>query len=159
MPESWAEVTVEQYERIDFNDTIGMISVLCDVDREIVEHMTGAGVGEILDALRFVHDDPVFALATELGGYSMNTNIEDLTMNELTMIQDLCEEFQKNASKIVGFVYRGDEDLLPDSIKRRGDILKHITTVDQLLAMSLHSILTAGILIAPDGSAIKNLTK
>ena len=158
VPDSWSEVTVAQYEQIDFSDTIGMISILLKCDRDIVEHMTGKGVGELLDALSFVHRDPAFDLVTEVSGYRLRTDIDQLTVDELTMIQDLCEEFQKNSSKIIGFVYRGDEDLLAASVKRRGDLLKHVVTVDQLLALSLHSILTAGILIAPEGSDLKKLT-
>jgi len=159
VPESWAEVTVAQYEQIDFADTIGMISLLLKVDRETVEHMTGKGVGEILDALDFVHHDPVYKYVEEIAGYKVRTDIQELTMNEMEMIQDLCDEFQKNSAKIVGFIYRGDEDLQPNSILRRSEIIKHVMTVDQLMAMSLHSILTAGILLAPEYPDLKKLVE
>lgn len=150
VPTSWADVSVAKYETLDFEDTIGLIAILCDMERDAVEHLSLKSSNQMLDLLDFVWQDPLMTFDTTIAGYKCIDNIDKLAIGDLELLENLCADFVKNASKIAAFVYRSGEDLTMNSIESRAKIIAPIMRTDQLFGIVFRSIVTAGLLSAPD---------
>lgn len=150
VPESWADVTVEEYQKLDFEDTLGLIAILCGMSRNSVAHLTEDSCKEMLGMLEFIHRNPQMSHAKEVAGYKENVDMEALTLGELEILENLCQDFTKNAAKVCAFVYRGDEGVDPASLDRRAKEIAPVMMTDQMWGMVFKSIVTAGILTKPD---------
>lgn len=146
IPESWADVTVGQFQKMDPDDVASVIETMIGLDRSTVYTLTKESIDDILESLGFLHELPQTDYLPNICGYD-SVDINKISAGELERLENMCKDFRPNASRVAAWIYRGDEGCSVKELDARGAILSASMDVNQLLGMLMHIIITLGILL------------
>lgn len=139
IPEGWHDVTIRQYQEIDYSTVSSMLKTLWSIDEETAKHVD-MPMGQIIELISFMENEPPATFKKELYGCKL-VDIDSITAGEMQMLEILCKAFKENAHTIAAWMYR-DEDELEVRANRLRDVMK----VDELYgALSFAGLMVAAI--------------
>lgn len=149
VPETWSDVTVGTFKEIDFSSTLQTIATLTGLPEDNVSRLSNASLDEMLMLLDFLYQNPVMRFETTYNGYEIVDDLNDLTLGDLETLENLCQDFVKNATQICAFVYGKNEKLDLRSVESRSTDFEDMP-MDVYWGFVFQHIVTAGLLLEPD---------
>lgn len=121
IPNSWNGITIQMFQKFEelkkknlkedeFNKQV--LSVICDIDGEMVDRMEVKSIKKIFKSLSFldreIPNTEELIKKVEWNGkkYGFIPNLSEITMGEYVDIEDYCKDGQKNLHKIMSVLYR-----------------------------------------------------
>lgn len=139
IPESWGEVTIEQYQNLDYTSVSKMIQTLWNIGEYESEHLD-MPFDDILHNLNFITNEPTPVFRRELHGCTL-IDIDTLTVGDMEMLEILCKAFKENCHTVVAWMYRDE-----DSIEDRAERMRGLVTVEEMFGAIVYAGLFASVL-------------
>jgi hypothetical protein len=121
IPESWDDITLEQYQEFiltDFNDgftplekMFRVISILCDVSEDEIRKININQLQNIINNLNFINDKPEkdnFTYSFDIEGvkYAAIKSFNNIKVGEWIDIEHLLQDYKLNIHQILAIIYR-----------------------------------------------------
>ncbi len=143
IPGGWDDVTIGQYQDIDYTNVTSLVCTLWNIDEHTATHMD-MSMEELVEHLSFLTVEPNPNFKPELYGCKL-LDIESLTVGDLEIVEKLCKDFRTNAHTIAAWMYRDEQ-----SLEMRAEYFRIKMKVDELYGAAVHAGLTAGALVMPE---------
>jgi len=125
LPDSWAEVTMRQFQELESTDSIvEKIAILADEDSEVIKKMDIESFKRVSNALNWVHTMPEEkaiedTITIDEVKYNM-IKLSDLTLGSWTDIEHYLKEPIQNLHKLMAIFYLPEGESQYDSVSARG---------------------------------------
>lgn len=153
IPSQWTDLTFYQYVQImDTKGILNTVSVLCNIDYEIIKKATISGLETVIEAVNFLKEVPIFDSKLEyIGKYKLPLNSKgeyNIQLESLGQFEDMREvmirvpdnniiEFTKAYAKYVAIYLQKLRDGEYDNDKA-------MAMVDEVYQMPAHHVIVAG---------------
>lgn len=144
---SWNDITVDVFDRIkkinpnvydDFdvlNANVELISILCDVDEDVISNLTCKEFTKLLNETAWVNDVPKVEIKDKytINGkkYRLFLELKQMSMSQYIDFRQLSKDIEKNFKQLLACF------LIPEPFKKYGDGYDVVDVINDVGKMSL----------------------